>query len=114
MTTQTFKERLARLDLAWSRHGLVSKLWWKVVSGPSIQVKWPIGEIRIRQEESDIWDYVRSADPNDHYRPWLEENVGKQYWDWDWRIGSVDPDTVEIKFRRNKAPWATMASLLWG
>lgn len=114
MTVQTLKELLTRADISGYGNSLVSKIWWKVTPGPSIFVKWPSGEIRIKQEESDIWDYVRSADPNDHYRPWLEENVGRQKWDWDWRMGSVDPDTVEIKFRQGKASWATMASLLWG
>ena len=34
----------------------------------TINVKWPVDEV--------------SADPNDHYRPWLQEHVGRQGWDW--------------------------------
>lgn len=29
-----------------------------------------------------------STDPNESYRPWLENNVGKQGTDWKWEIGA--------------------------
>jgi hypothetical protein len=106
----------------YMRPNPIDKLWWKWMPGKSITVSWPVGEVRVRQEESGLWDYVRSADPNDFYRPWLEENVGKQGWDWDWRVGPVAAenhfgtkgyDSLIIKFKRSKAKWATAASLLW-
>lgn len=98
-------------------------LFWKYGSGPTVTVRWPVGEVRIRQEPSGIWDYVTSADPNDHYRPYLEQNVGKQNRDWMWKIGPAVADTgagtrgydtLLIKFSRKKAKWATATSLLWG
>lgn len=97
-------------------------LWWHFMPGTTIAVKWPVGEVRIRQEPSGLWDYIRSADPNDHYRPWLEYNVGKQHWDWDWRhgqkaanngAGTCGYDTLIIKIRKKKSKWATAAALIW-
>ena len=77
-------------------------LWWKFMPGTIITVKWPVDS--------------ESSDPNDHYRPWLEQNVGKQNWDWNWRIKiglfSQD-DGVVIKFRKGKEDCASMASLKW-
>jgi hypothetical protein len=94
--------------------------WWKFVPGITITVIWPNGEI------SD--STLTSSDPNDHYRPWLEENVGKQHWDWDWRhsvayynsqkeIAHQDPiqwgDAVLIKVRKKHAAAVTMIMLKW-
>lgn len=75
--------------------------------GTTIKVKWPVGEVRIKQEQSGIWDYVRSADPNDHYRPWLEKYVGKQGWDWNWKLDPHGFDSLIIKFRRGKEKYAS-------
>jgi len=45
---------------------------------------------------------VSSSDPNDFYRGWLEEHVGKQEIDWDWEIDRIDPDGVAVYFRTEK------------
>ena len=83
--------------------------------GVIINVRWPVGEIRIRQEESSIWDYVQSADPNDHYRPWMEEHVGRQGWDWDWGMANRDAvdNRLTIKIRQRHAKYATIAAMRW-
>lgn len=90
--------------------------------GDIISVKWPDGEVVI-DESMPQWDWtvgpsryiIESADPNDHYRPWMEANVGRQGWDWDW--GMADRDAIDnrltIKFRRGKDECATMAALMW-
>jgi hypothetical protein len=56
-----------------------------------------------------------SADPNDHYRPWLEEHVGKQGWDWNWGLygNNAAENKLRIKFRKKHAPMAMLAMLLW-
>lgn len=91
------------------------KLWWWLMPGVIINVRWPVGEIRIRQEESSIWDYVQSADPNDHYRPWMEEHVGRQGWDWDWGMANRDAvdNRLTIKIRQRHAKYATIAAMRW-
>lgn len=91
------------------------KLWWWLMPGVIINVRWPVGEIRIRQEESNIWDYVRSADPNDHYRPWMEQHVGRQGWDWDWGMANRDAvdNRLTIKIRQRHAKYATIAAMRW-
>jgi hypothetical protein len=105
-----------RADKIWAT------LWWKFASGPTIEVKWPNGWVVLHENADGTRVCADSADPNDHYRPWLEENVGKQGRDWDWRPGSVvtcngsgtvGVDTVAIKFRKGKASFASMAALKW-
>jgi len=94
---------------------IIVQLWWKFIPGVEVTLPWPVGEVRFRQEGSGLWDSFRSADPNDHYRPWLEENVGKQKWDWDWKehYDNTDGSQVLLKIRRGKAQFATMAALKW-
>lgn len=99
------------------------KLWWRFMPGVVINVKWPVGEVVI-DESMPQWDWtigpsryiVNSADPNDHYRPWMEKHVGRQKWDWDW--GMADRDATDnrltIKIRRKHANYATIAALRWG
>lgn len=90
--------------------------------GTIVKVKWPSGEITI--DESDPrWDWTlgaslqsgTSADPNDHYRPWLEANVGSQNWDWSWdmRDNDVAENVLSIKFRKGKEQYASMVALKW-
>jgi hypothetical protein len=49
-------------------------------------------------------------EPNEKYRPWLEENVGVQGTDWDWRI-SDDGNNLAIDF--NKEDSAILFELKW-
>lgn len=101
------------------------KLWWLFVPGEVINVKWPAGTIVAGPGPEDPrwhdWGgaaYItyESADPNDHYRPYLEKNVGRQGWDWQW--GMADRDATDnrltIKIRRRHANHAIMLALLWG
>lgn len=101
---------------------IVNALWWKFTKGPEITVKWPVGEIVI--DESDPrWDWSlgaslqagMSADPNDHYRPELEKNVGCQGIDWNWKMGNWDAtnNTLTIKFRKKYEREALMYKLKW-
>lgn len=101
---------------------IIEQLWWRFMPGVVINVKWPVGEIVV--DESDPrWDWTlgaslqsgQSADPNDHYRPWMEANVGRQKWDWDW--GMADRDATDnrltIKICKSKAAYATIAAMRW-
>ena len=95
---------------------LYDKLWWRFMPGVVINVKWPNGPIFkefIDQYRTD--QQLLSADPNDHYRPWLEQHVGRQKWDWDW--GMADRDATDnrltIKIRQKHAKYATIAALKW-
>ena len=100
------------------------KLWWWLMPGVIINVKWPSGVIVAGPGPKDPrwhdWGgaaYItfESADPNDHYRPWLTEHVGKQGWDWNW--GMADRDATDnrltIKIRQKHAKCATIAALRW-
>ena len=90
--------------------------------GVVINVKWPAGNITV--DESDprwvdlggaVWVSIDSADPNDHYRPWMEQHVGRQGWDWNW--GMADRDATDnrltIKIRQRHAKYATLAAIKW-
>jgi hypothetical protein len=108
----------------WAPCGLnlKDKLWWRFMPGVVINVKWPKGQIRVGPSHrlgwngiGDYFEYVESADPNDFYRPWLEEHVGKQGWDWNWGMGNNDAaeNRLTIKIRRKHEKYATMAALRW-
>ena len=98
------------------------RLWWRFMPGVVINVKWPAGNITV--DESDprwvdlggaVWVSIDSADPNDHYRPWMEQHVGRQGWDWNW--GMADRDATDnrltIKIRQKHAKYATIAAIRW-
>lgn len=78
--------------------------------GVIVNVRWPSGPVANSFEEQ-----YNSADPNDHYRPFLEQHVGRQGWDWDWGMGNRDAtdNRLTIKIRRAKARWATVVVLQW-
>jgi len=102
---------------------LKEKLWWRFIPGVIINVRWPRGQVKVGPSHREGWsgcgeyfEYINSADPNDHYRPWMEQHVGRQGWDWDWRVGpSVDEtkNYLTIKIRRKHAEYATMAAMKW-
>lgn len=93
---------------------------WKWRLKTSIVLKWPYGWIVMYKpiERKDV--RVGSSASTDWYRNWLEENAGKQGWDWDWRVKEIDMtasherilnivDMLEIKFKDDKV--ATMFAL---
>ena len=101
---------------------LYDKLWWRFMPGAVINVAWPTGQVKVGPSHRDGYagygpefEYVDSADPNDHYRPWLEEHVGKQCWDWNWVLSGTDVslNRLTIKIRRKHAKYATIAALRW-
>lgn len=105
------------------RFGPIESLWWRFMPGTIIKVNWPTGNIVVDHNDSrwcdlggSVWvDLGFSADPNDHYRPWMESNVGRQGWDWNWKM--IDNDVAEnrltIKFRRGLEHLASIAALRW-
>ena len=113
---------MAKFEIVKRSVNPIKTLWWHYWPGTKITVNWPSGEVII-DDSMDEYDWTMGAkrysfqsnDPNDHYRPWLEKNVGKQGWDWDWRIenDNVTSNTLTIKFRKPNAKWATIAALKW-
>ena len=85
--------------------------------GVIINVRWPTGQVKASSYRAGhpSFEYVDSADPNDHYRPWLTEHVGRQGWDWNWgmRDNNVAENRLTIKVRKKHAKWLTMAALMW-
>lgn len=104
------------------RFGFIEGLWWKLVPGTTVTVKWPVGWAVLHDDGQGGQVSTESADPNDHYRPWLEKYVGRQGWDWQWRMGSFvadngkgtrGVDSLKIKFRKGKSKYATIAAMRW-
>ena len=122
---------MAKWEVHW-RLTVPEAIWWRWMPGEEFNLPWPSGEVTVTENEPG-WDWtlgtvkqtVQSSDPNDHYRPWLEKNIGRQGWDWQWRhhfeVTMYTPgyeeemklsDRVVIKVRRSKAkmiPWAILA-----
>ena len=101
---------------------LWGKIWWYFNTGTTIVVKWPTmqtvevgpGHRQWRQwYDGDSRVAYETDDPNDCYRPWLEENVGVQDRDWGWSAHSL-LGTLQIVFRKGKEEQATMAAMKWG
>ena len=100
-----------------------NKFYMKYVPGTTIKVRWPKGEIIVTDKDprydptmSAVRYVVESADPNDHYRPWIEKHVGKQGIDWQWDIlgSDLSTNTLSIKFRKGKEKYASLAMIQWG
>lgn len=97
---------------------LKDKWWWKRAA-LSITVRWPVGDIEVGPNRPG-WNgllgqsrqWITSSDPNDHYRPWLEEHVGEQHKDWDWKLAKDNVNLV-IGFAKGKEEYAVQASLMW-
>jgi hypothetical protein len=108
----------------WIPYGLNirDKLWWRFMPGVVVNVRWPKGQVKVGPSHRDGYsgygpefEYVDSADPNDHYRPWLEKHVGKQGWDWNWGMGDMDAteNRLTIKIRQKHAKYATIVAIQW-
>lgn len=100
-----------------------TKKIWKKNPENIVTVKWPADYIELKPDDPE-WaffnktgeQYVFSSDPNDHYRPWLEKNIGKQGRDWDWRIKwgtDTRSDSLEIVVSKSKKEYVMMISLMW-
>lgn len=78
----------------------IDKLWWYFVPGVIVNVQWPTKQ---------------PADPNYHYRPFLEQYVGHQGWDWDWGMANRDAtdNRLTIKIRQKHAQYATIIAMRW-
>lgn len=99
------------------------QIWWRFMPGVIINVRWPSGEIVVDHNDprwqdigGAVWVNLGfSADPNDHYRWWLEKHVGRQGWDWNW--GMADRDATDnrltIKIRQKHEKYATIVAMMW-
>ncbi len=101
---------------------IMEQLWWRFMPGVVINVKWPKGPLVVDHNDPRWVDLggavcveIDSADPNDHYRPFLEKYVGRQGWDWNW--GMADRDATDnrltIKIRRKHEKYASLLSIMW-
>jgi hypothetical protein len=109
-----YKIQVAMYEIRKQAGNIAEWIFWRYGRGPSITVQWPVGPVEVPNGDN-AGVLTESADPNDHYRPYLEKNVGKQNRDWVWglRDNNAAENRLTIKFRKSKAKWATMAAILW-
>lgn len=105
---------------------------YRFMKGETVTLPWPKMMKIVVNDTSDQWTDCGGAkkvelitdDPNYHYRPFLEQKVGKQGKDWMWRhvVGCsvfISPDfhrqvdKLEIKLSKDKAKWASVIRLKW-
>ena len=94
---------------------ILQKLWWRFVPGVVVYVKWPKGWVVLHEAPDGSCVSTESADPIDHYRPWMEQHVGRQGWDWNWGLADRDAsdNRLTIKIRQKYAKYATIAAIRW-
>lgn len=87
--------------MLYSLRKIWGDFWWKYVPGEKVRVRWPTPD---------------PADPNFHYRGWLERHVGRQRIDWDWNLEDYDmsENKMTIKFRLGKTDSAVIVKMMWG
>lgn len=104
------------------------RIYWRLVDYVEIDVKWPSGEIVVDHSDprwtdlgGAVWIRFESADPNDHYRPFLEQWIGRQGWDWDWRLAwhgrnietGEQNGRLTIRMRKKHEIYASHISMMW-
>ena len=100
----------------------IDKLWWRFMPGTIITVAWPKGQVKVGPSHRLGWagigeyfEYVESADPNDHYRPELTKLVGKQgiHWNWGLTGNNITENRLTIKIIKSKAKYASYLATKW-
>jgi hypothetical protein len=103
------------------------RIYWRLVDYVEIDAKWPTGVIAVDPNHPGwydcgaTWVEIESSDPNDHYRPFLEQWIGRQGWDWDWHLAwhgrniesGVETGRLTIRMRRKHAIYASHIALMW-
>lgn len=101
---------------------IFERIWWYFVPYVEVNVRWPNGTIAVDHSDprwadlgGAVWIKFESADPNDHYRPYMETNVGKQGRDWNWYLGNTDArdNRLTIRIRKKYETVATHIALIW-
>ena len=101
-TKEEYQILMAKQEIKKRTANLVSICYWRYWLSTEVVIPWPSGWT----PQDHLGNSVLSSDPNTWYREWLETNVGRQEWTWDWRISnnmsyySDSPDQLCIKFRR--------------
>ena len=110
------QQKMAKSEIHKRAGNLYDAAWWRWMPGETVSVAWPNGPIiKEHMDQYRTDEQLLSADPNDHYRPFLEKNVGRQGWDWNWglRDNNAAENRLTIKVRKQHAKWLTMAALMW-
>lgn len=107
------REFMAKQEIKKRTANIFYIIRWKYWLKAEVSIPWPQGWTR----PDHLGNSRDSSDPNDHYRPWLEQHAGPQGRSWDWMLdrNSLDEygwNNIKIKFRDPKA--ATLFVLKFG
>ena len=99
----------------------LEKLWWYFVPWVEVRVRWPSGYIAVDRKDPRWYDVgarlveIHSADPNDFYRPFMEEWIGRQGPDWQWYMGDLDAteNCLTIRLRKKYEVYASHIAMMW-
>jgi hypothetical protein len=81
---------------------LPENIYFNLPMGLKIRTEWPTLIVYALPGPDGIRRGVTSSDPNEIWRGWLEENVGRQGIFWQWRIAYDAVDIIEIKILKRK------------
>ena len=101
---------LIKLNILNKSTRLWRRVWWNFFPGPIVQLSWPRGWTKI----NSLGIQYESSDPNVHWRPWLEANIGRQGWDWDWRINFRDINSIHLKVHKKHSNTLSLFLLKYG
>ena len=88
-------------------------LWWKFVPGKEIVVMCPTDLVQIPHPFYSHTYFIESLAvfSKENSKKILEQTVGIQGLDWDWRI--VENNKLKIKFRIGKTRYASYFLIKW-
>ena len=101
---------------------LIEHVWWRCVPYVEVNVKWPKGPLIVDYNDprwvdlgGAAWVSIDSADPDDHYRPFMEQWIGRQRWDWAWYLGNTDArdNRLTIRIRKKYETYASHIAIMW-
>ena len=108
---EEYQRLMAKQEITKRTANPIKNAVWRLRLKHQIIVDWPSG-----WTPTDRMGVSRnSSDPNEWYREWLENNVGRQGWAWDWRYEILHPevrDMLIVKFRKEEH--AVLFALKWG
>lgn len=79
------QEWIERARMKWYGHRFFEFIYWRLPFGAIVTVDWPTASC-----------------PDKNWRPWLEENLGRQGYKWNWRMSLTKVDCIDIRFLSRK------------
>ena len=114
---EEYQRFMAKQEMTKRTANPIKNAVWRLRLKHEITIPWPTGWT----PQDHLGNSSNSSDPNEWYRDWLEHQVGRQGWAWDWRVGQThiprDNPLIEVrdtlKIRFHKEEHAVLFALKW-